>query len=60
MHHIIIVSQKPYDINQFIAYKHVLNGMDIHLFKESEKIETFKTFLFVKLLNQDKAKDKTI
>ncbi len=34
--------------------------MDIHLFKEREKIETFKTFLFVKLLNQDKAKDKTI
>jgi hypothetical protein len=30
--------------------------MGIHLSKEREKIETFKTYMFVKLLSQNKTK----
>jgi hypothetical protein len=31
--------------------------MGIHLPKESENFETFKTYMFIKLLNQNKTKD---
>jgi hypothetical protein len=31
--------------------------MGIHLSKESKKIKTFKTYMFIKLLNQNKTKD---
>ncbi len=41
-------------------YKHVLNDMGIHLSKETKNIQTFKPYIFVKLLNQDETKDKTI
>jgi hypothetical protein len=41
-------------------YKHVLNDMGIHLSKERTNLYTFKPYIFVKLLNQDEAKDKTI
>jgi hypothetical protein len=34
--------------------------MGIHLSKERGKIKTFKVYVFVKLLNQNKTKDKTI
>ncbi len=34
--------------------------MGIHLSKERTNLYTFKPYIFVKLLNQDEAKDKTI
>jgi hypothetical protein len=37
-------------------YKHVLNAMGICLSKEKKKPEIFKTYIFVKLLNQTEAK----
>jgi hypothetical protein len=41
-------------------YKHVLNDMGIHFQKRKIKSKTLKTYIFVKLFNQDEAKDETI
>ncbi len=38
-------------------YKHVLSAMGICLSKEKKKPKICKTYIFVKLLNQDEAKD---
>jgi hypothetical protein len=38
-------------------YKHVLSAMGICFSKEKKKPEIFITYIFVKLLNQDEAKD---
>ncbi len=57
MHHIITMQHNPYDINPFIALQDVLCDMGIHLSKESENFETFKTYMFIKLFNQNKTKD---
>jgi hypothetical protein len=37
---------------------HVLNEMGIHLSKVRKKTKAFKTYIFVKLFNQDEAKEK--
>jgi hypothetical protein len=40
----------------FYLYKHVLSAMGICLSKEKKKPKIFKTYIFVKLINQNEEK----